>query len=398
MKNQKGFSLVEIVVALAVTLIGVFAISTAFSDISKDFSKVFLNRSVKTDITLLMGFLQRNMLRSDIHFYGFAGQATGLPLGRLVIPYEGQCASLTESCSNSTSYLWVYSDVKSPSLPIVCSLDEKTLLVDSSVDDFGVNSFSGNSVQVSSNGKQMPVGEVDLSTNTIIALTDEPNAVLFSVTESLQKFDPQYNSTTGTFAETRYAGNADCLKYTKDRSRLYTLSIKPFIIPDTGTVTPDRQTVLNALGRPPMKLSPVRLMSVGMMTSDGETTLAVNDCTLNSENKVVCDKPFLKTEGVQSLHAQQILSKPFLGETKIRAISFSSLYCDTSGCQVLEIPSPLPISLPGENDGQIIKTSFSLVKQEYIHTVSFYVEINRNYKENSSNAHINNEVYHVSSF
>lgn len=397
-KNQGGFSLVEIMVALAVTLIGVFAISAAFSDITKDFNKVFLNRSVKTDANLLMGFLQRNMLRSDIHFYAFAGQVSGLPLGRLVIPYEGRCASLIENCENSTSYLWVYSDVKSPSLPIICPLDEKTLLVDVSVDDFGYLNVSGDSVQVSSNGTQMPSGEIDLSVNTVVTLTDEPNSVLFVAAGSLQKFDPQYNPVTGTFGEARYANNSDCIKYTRNRSRLYTLPVKPFLIPDSGVSAPDATTILNAMGRPPMKLSPVRLMSVGMYRVDNELNLVVNDCALDFGNKISCTKVFLRTEGIVSLNAQQIFNKPFAGEKQIRATAFSNTYCNTSGCQVLSIPSPLPVALSGEAAGQIVKSAFSLIKQEYIHTISFYLQVNRDYKNGTTSPHIYNEAYHVSSF
>lgn len=397
-KNQRGFSLVEIMVALAVTLVGVFAISAAFSDITKDFNKVFLNRSVKTDANLLMGFLQKNMLRSDVHFYAFAGQASGLPLGRLVIPYEGRCASLIENCENSTSYLWVYSDVKKPSLPVICPLDEKTLLVDASVDDFGYLNISGDSVQVSSNGTQMPVGEIDLSIHTVVTLTDEPNSVLFSVAGSLQKFDPQYNSVTGTFGEVRYANNSDCIKYTKNRSQLYTLPVKPFLIPDSGGGTPDTTTILNAMGRPPMKLSPVRLMSTGMYRVYNEMNLVVNDCLLDSGNKISCPKVFLRTEGIIGLHVQQIFNKPFAGETQIRSTAFSNKYCNTSGCQVLNIPSPLPVALSGETEGQITKSAFSLIKQEYIHTISFYLQINRDYKNGTANPHIYNEAYHVSSF
>ncbi|WP_374078703.1 PilW family protein [Bdellovibrio bacteriovorus] len=397
-KNQRGFSIVEIMVALAVTLVGIFAISAAFSDISKDFNKVFLNRSVKTDANLLMGFLQRNMLRSDIHFYAFAGQTSGLPLGRLVIPYEGKCASLSEACENSTSYLWVYSDVKSPSLPIICPLDEKTLLVDTSVEDFGYLNVSGDAVQVSSNGTQMPSGEIGLAINTVVTLTDEPNSVLFSVAGSLQKFDPQYDSATGIFGEARYAGNSDCIKYTKNRSRLYTLPVKPFLIPDSGVSNPDSTTILNAMGRPPMKLSPVRLMSVGMYRVDSEMNLVVNDCSLDSADKVSCTKVFLRTEGVVSLNAQQIFSKPFAGETQIRATAFSEAYCDTSGCQVLGIPSPLPVALTGETEGQIVKSAFSLIKQEYIHAISFYLQINRDYRSGAVDPRIYSEAYHVSSF
>ncbi|WP_373998495.1 PilW family protein [Bdellovibrio bacteriovorus] len=396
--NQRGFSLIEILVALSVTLIGIFAITTAFSDISKDFNKVFLNRSIKTEANLLMGFLQRNMLRSDIHFYGFTAQTSGLPLGRIVIPYEGRCANLTEPCENSTSYLWVYSDVKSPSLPVICPLDEKTLLIDASVDDFGNLNVSGNSVEVGANGTQMPTGEIDLSQNTVIALTDEPNSVLFSVSGSLQKFDPQYNAETGTFAEPRYAGNSDCIKYTKNRNQLYTLPIKPFLIPDSGVSAPDSQTVLNAMGRPPVKLSPLRLMSVGMGLVDGEMNMVVNDCALDSTSKISCTKVFLRTEGVVSLRAQQIFNKPFAGEKVIRASAFSKNYCDGSGCEVLPIPSPLPVSLNGEIDGQIIKTSFSLIKQEFIHTISFYLQVNRDYKTKKTNPELFNEAYHVSSF
>lgn len=397
-KNQSGFSLIEILVALGVTLIGIFAISSAFSDITKDFNKVFLNRSIKTDANLLMGFLQRNMLRSDVHFYAFAGQVTGLPLGRLVIPYEGKCASLTENCENSTSYLWVYADVKSPSLPIICPLDEKTLLIDSSVNDFGNLGISAKAALVSSNGTQMPVGEIDLSVNTVIALTDEPNSVLFAITGSVQKFDPQYNAVTGTYGEVRYANNSDCLKYTRDKSRLYTISVKPFLVPDSGADTPDATTIINAMGRPPMKLSPVRLMSTGMDHVEKELNLVVSDCALQSGDKISCTKVFLRTEGVVSVHAQQIFNKPFAGEKEIRSVAFSNIYCDTSGCQVLSVPSPLPVALSGESDGQIVKSAFSLVKQEYIHTISFYLQINRDYKTGTTNAPLVNEVYHVSSF
>lgn len=395
--NHRGFSVVEILVALAVTLIGVFAISSAFSDITRDFNKVFLNRSVKTEAHLLMGFLQRNMLRSDIHFYAFARQTTGLPLGRIVIPFEGKCASLVENCENSTSYLWVYSDMKTPSLPVICPLDEKTLLLDASINDFGNLSVSGNSVQVSSSGTQMPTGEIDLNMNTIVALTDEPNSVLFSVAGALQKFDPQYNAATGTYGEARYAGNSDCIKYTKDRNRLYALTVKPLLIPDSGTSLPDAVTVLNAMGRPPMKLSPVRLMSVGMGHVDADLNLVVNDCSLEGD-AISCTKVFLRTDGVMSLHAQQIFNKPFAGEKLIRAVAFSNIYCDTSGCQVLSVPSPLPVALSGETDGQIVKNAFSLVKQEYIHTISFYLQINRDYKSATVSPHIYNEAYHVSSF
>ena len=87
MKKQSGFTLVEMMVAMAVALIALAATVAAFRDSANTNQRVSLKSDISDNLRAGMNFIQQDLIQAG----------TGIPVGGIAIPNTGTpgsgCAS-----------------------------------------------------------------------------------------------------------------------------------------------------------------------------------------------------------------------------------------------------------------------------------------------------------------
>lgn len=390
----KGYSLVELLVSVAISGLALYVLSKAVTDVFKD-SKIILEHSQsKIEGSIVMGFVQKTIIRSDVTLYGFNGAGIAAkPLARFVLPSLDVCADRSTACLNKPSIMWGVFDNRKPIISVACALSADTLIVDLKNNEQGNLNLVGDTIQVDNLGSDYPKGDIDLGINELVGLLDEPIGTAFKVSSPPAPYDPVFNAGLGTFSDPLFGNNSDCLKNISEYDDLVKFKISPLILPGTGATLPTAATILKTLGAFPLRLVNIKVYNLGLETTAMPTSLALRKCNYN----YLCPDIVITEDKIEGFNIQVILGVLFNGDTKMKPFSIAdSTLCTVPNCRILKPIPPLKYLLPGELETQILPSGFSLVKMDNIRSLDFYVEKKTTTSMGDLRSAI--EVYHATTF
>jgi len=381
MKNEKGFSLTEVLVAMGLLTLFSYISATMLSEFSgKSFSSIeSLEQSV--DISVLFTRLQRNGLRRHLTISGFTGSSlssgvNASGLGKAVMPFPNKCADLTSSCPNDTAFLFANVNInKSPFVTAICALSADKIIVDLGYDNLGAGTLAIDGFNVAPINTLVG-GKIKIVPNAIVLVMDDPNGALFIATSAPAAFNPLFNAGTGLYGEPRFAANPTCLSMVRDRTKLVEVSVKPYLLSNTGSSTPPDALVLASMGEFPVKLTQARMMSIGR-----------NPTLANHWGVRFCDELFPNNcTNTESLFMDKVgkvdIFEYFKQELGGNAISNrysigKSGDCTDGTCKNLNTSSPDRFfGSISEQSVALESTTFSYLKQNYLDKLEFQIEDN----------------------
>lgn len=395
-KKNSGYSLVEMMVAVAISAVALYVLSQSVVDVFKDSKIISEAYESKNESAILMGFVQRTILRSDVTPYAFHAHGSvwpAEPLARFVVPYYNVCANRTSVCTGRPSVLWGHYENRSPIIPVACALDAENLIVDLQNNEQGTLIFSSPDIVVSAASTDYPSGKINLVANSVIGLLDEPTSVALRVSGAVVSYNPGWNAITQTFADPLFENNPDCRKMISNYANLIKVPVAPLILPDTGATPPTAAAMLNAFGVAPYRLSNLKIFNLGVESATYPTKLSLRTC----DHNFVCDNEVLSVPAVSGFHVQTALSKPMAGDTAIIPFStVSSSTCVFPSCRTFFPGIKIDYKTPGETTDSLNSTMLSLYKLNFIRSLSFYVE--SEVLTSAQQSRLNREVYHATTF
>ena len=394
LRSQKGYSLIELMIATAISALALYLLSSSVADIFSDSRKILKDSENQSEMNIIMGMVQRSILRSDITLFAFHGDGNATtPLARMLIPHKNLCSDHSSACSGASGVIWATYNNRQPSIPISCSLNSTTLIFSTANSEQGPFTISGTEAVVSSSDSDYPSGRIPLAAGSLIALLDEPLGVLFRVTANPLPYNPGYDAATQTFADVSFGGNPDCRKLASYNS-LFRITVAPVLAPHSGVTLPTAATVRSAFGVFPTRLVPVELFNFGVKDTSTNTYLQVKRC----DSSLVCNETVVETAGVTHLNIQYVTGRLFSGQTTLKNFSLtSSPHCTAASCLQVTWNIANAYYGTGETDTVMNSSQYSFIKSEQLRTISFFVESQQVSSGNEA-VRKNVEVYHATSF
>lgn len=362
MRNQGGFSLVEMVVITGLVAILAMVSAGIMNQFAWQQKSLAQKAESSVDLSLLRQVLQQTVLRSNITFRALTGKADQYPSGRYIIPRPGVCVDQVNKCRGSTSLQYISMRDREPSLPVICALNENRVVVDLSMTQFGELEYRSatQTVFVTPVNSLQRGGSLLLEENSVIALIDEPAALLVRMTGPPMPFNGNSSKS--------FQDNPDCLRNVNDPKKLLLLRINPLPIP-TVNAEPSVRRVIAAYGEFPLRLTNVDVRAVGITTPDPKTKqqkISINNC-LWKGGEIRCPDVFVEGPPVASVQILETLATPFRGASGVSSFSFTaSDACVSPACEVMPYDPPLAVNLPDETPLGLRGGGFSLLKQDQI--------------------------------
>lgn len=399
MKNQKGFSLLE--VTATVFIVGVISLITM--SLTKEAFKGQKSTSDRMDLHSDM-ILQENALSALINTldrrYTFTGPGLTSPSttyeSRWLIPLAKQCRDLsTAGCENDTSLLFVnYKAKNNPAVELSCNFpvpnyafnpppaplqpQARIFLFNLANTDYGTASATTSPSAINTTGIPLinTAGKIDLNAGAFLAVQDGAQSSLWRVIKGLKKLNPPLNPIAAILLNTQLGNCYPFIGMATNNNvyYLYALPLTPNYLP-----TP----YFTDLRTYPMKLSNVQILSIGRKNSD--QSFGVNSCKWSASAKIECNQAynFPELKKVTFSRMDEQFTRPLSPDTSLNWYDVGAS-CTGSDCMIgaepiLLVPSipagqvqtsvPMKQELPGFPT--LLKSSFSFYKQEYLHRIRF---------------------------
>lgn len=395
-KNNAGYSLVEMIVAVAISAVAFYVLSQSVVDVFRDSKIISQAYESKNESAILMGFVQRTILRSDVTPFAYHAHGSvwpSEPLARFVVPYYNMCANRTTTCMGRPSVLWGHYENRSPVIPVACALDSENLIVDLQNNEQGAMTLSNPDIVVAGAATDYPSGKINLAVDSVIGLLDEPTAVALKVSGSVVSYNPGWNAVTQTFTDPLFENNPDCRKMISNYTNLIKIPVAPLILPDTGGTVPTPAAMLASFGVAPYRLINLKIFNLGVESSTYPTKVSLRTC----DHNFICDKEVLSIPEVTGFHLQTALSKPMAGDTAIIPFSnVTSTTCVFPACRTFFPGIKIDYKNVGETTDALNATMFSLFKLNFIRSISFYID--SNVLTSTEQTRQNREVFHATTF
>ncbi len=402
MKNQKGFSLLETTIVLALLGIVGMVVMKISDEAFKGQKKANIKMDIHSDMIIQENFLSNFVNTLDMH-YTFVGPGLPTTLGtfvsRFLIPLPKMCRDLsTQNCQNDTSLMFVNNKTKTnPSLELSCNFNApnnafpnppqypnpnnyKIFVFNGSAQSYGVSTFNLTPSFASSSGLAdlYQPGKIDLSVNSILSVQKGSKASLWRVVQGLQKLAPPTTlaQRLNMMMLMPICFNRINMNTNNNVYYLFATPIKPnHIVPN----------YFMDLETDPLKLNNVEIMALGRLDSD--KTFGINLCKWDDlTEKLTCPTPhvFPKLPKVELSRMDQEFLLPLKPESEIKwydtgASCSDAIYCNNSEEPLLyvsSLPPGLTIQnltghkeMPGVPD--LLRGSFSFHKQNYLHRIRF---------------------------
>ena len=395
-KHNAGYSLVEMAVAVAISAVAFYVLSQSVVDVFRDSKVISQSYESKNESAILMGFVQRTILRSDVVPYAFHGQGAtwpNEPLARFVVPYYDFCADRVSVCTGQPSVLWGHYENRTPIIPVACALDANHLIVDLQNNEQGALTFSASEIGVSGASTTYPSGKISLALNSVVGLLDEPSAVALRVSGSAVAYNPGWNAVTQVFADPLFESNADCRKVISNYSNLIKIPIAPLVLPQTGASAHTAVAIKNSFGVAPFRLVALKIFHLGLESSSFPTKLSLRSC----DHSFTCSQEILSVPEVTGFHVQTVLSQSMSGDAAIVPFStVSSAACISPSCRNFSPGIQIEYKASGETEASLKTNIFSLFKLNFIRSLSFYLD--STVLTSAQQSRSNREVFHATTF
>lgn len=418
MKNQKGFSLIEIVIAIGfIGFIGLL-ITTINTEVIKGDKRASENTSIHADLVI-----QENAFSSLINTFDlrmtFTGPGLSFPSNtyesRFLIPLPKTCRDLTEiGCENDTSLMFAnYRKKYSPAVEMHCSFNypnaaftvpltgysnARIFVFAENLDKFGPHSISESPSKIKTSGvpDTYYAGDISLDEDDIFVVQDGAYGSLWRVVKGLKKLPPPPSAPPLVSwlkrALRRAQVGPECYTSLEMNTNehvyyLYAVPLKP------NYLTTNYHTDLKSFN-PSYKIMNAEILTIGRNNSDG--SFGVNKCKIDpSSEKIICPEhfPFPSLKDVSMVRMDEEFKLPLKPETITKWYDVGKACTHPSGCglgevDLLNVPNipkglvqnlslPLTPGLPTfekPNTAILLEKEFSFYKQDFLHRIRFRIK------------------------
>ena len=179
-RNSRGFTLIELMVGLALCFVTILALYSVTTFFGREMASSFKKHTVAVDLDNIRTHLKRFLTPGTIRLFAFTGQSSQ-HLARVLVPLPATCADLTTGgdCENSTSLIYVsYEKARNASLTAVCALNDSEWLIDTNDAAYGTTTFSSGAFNVHAPGTPAPE-RLDTGNGQLLALVNGPIVTLW---------------------------------------------------------------------------------------------------------------------------------------------------------------------------------------------------------------------------
>jgi len=293
MKKAQGFTLVEMMVSLGISSIGVLIFLSMSSTLSKGQKSSEQTSFFKGDLNLMASYLRKNAPGGDVRIYGDRPDNIDINVSnkfRQIIPFPGKCrdfVSTHANCTQSTALFYMrYDKATSPSVMASCRYTQSSdeyLLINASDTTYGTATFDTDGFSVGTFG--IGTKFLSLKANSLALILSSPLSYVWRVASA-----PVLYPTTASLP----AGACTTPENTAAQvaNSLYKLKINPFFIGhylDNSLVEPSSATSTLGDSIFPTNLSSATIEVLGLKPAAGGTTnLGISRCRLTSAHALSC--------------------------------------------------------------------------------------------------------------
>ncbi len=367
--KQAGYSLVELLLAAAIGLIVLGGAGFLMVELGRSQTMMQTNLANMIDISALRLKLGREVGGAQMRTFVFTGNAEiqssdvcsacsngdDRPLARFIVPLANKCRDLSKCDGDITLLFSSQRHRRAKPVEAVCFINSDRLLL----------------------MEDLPVGD-------LISLVGPPNSTIWR-TEGVAE-PMTVDSASGAPLPPECINTLLQLHGKIPTSQLYSLKVRPVI----GETFTNGSCVCESHSRAAVNFFPapivdVEIYSLGLSRSGKSADWGLNRCSYGVDGRnLTCTTPAgFAIENVKSVFIHQEFAR---SDASLPGIQWFALtpentgvldkHCPVERCKSMLLPEVLRSRLPGEDFEKIDYERFSLIKQEILRRIRFFVRRN----------------------